>query len=295
MTEQERSFINTVAQLASEAFPDLRVSDDGWLLRFHASGASPDASPVTWDLHNAFAKVQANPHLANDIIRYFLGQTAELLGNNQEKGNADYLRKNVFLAARPPGYVKGCPFEWPILPDHSIYFAVDHGETVGFLTETDAGILAANSSELMELAWNNTFAEECNPALEHCFGGQGLILKATGRFQTLAHLLYWPPALKAILLRSAPNLCRGYAILSVPTPGVIAVLAGEFLPAMKDIQEALLRQHGRLASESIYALDNAQFVGKLAGEVEGKVFAVALAEYGFGKADRREPPFRPTI
>lgn len=293
MTEQERSFINTVAQLASEAFPDWRVSNDGWLLRFHASGASPDASPVTWDLHNAFAKVQASPHLANDIIRYFLGQTAELLRNNQEKGNVDDFREKIFLAARPPGFIEECPFEWPILPEHSIYFAVDHGERISFLTKADAAVLGSGPSELMELAWNNTFAEERDPALEHCFDGQGLILKASGRFQTLAHLLYWPPALKAILVRSAPNLCRGNAILSVPTPGVIAILASEFLPAMKVIQEALLRRHGRLASESIYVLDNAKFVGKLVGAAEGKVLAVALEKYGFGKADRRELPFQP--
>jgi hypothetical protein len=295
MTGQQRSFIIAVTQRATEVFPDLRVSNDGWFIRFHRIRASPDLSPIVWDLRNFFAEVQSNPQRADEIIQKYLGQVSELLSDNRGHEDSDYLRKNLFLAARPPGFVKGCPFEWAIVPELSLYFAIDHGERVGFLTETAAAILAASSSELMELAWNNTFAEESNPALEHCFNGQGLILKATGRFQTLAHLLYWPPALKAILLRSAPNLCSGAAIISAPTPGVIVVLSIEFLPAMKVIHGALLRQFGRLMSESIYLLENAQFSAKLLGAADGKVFAIALAEYGFGAADTREPPFRPTI
>lgn len=295
MTDQQRSFIIAVTQRATQVFPDLRVSNDGWLIRFHRIRASPDLSPIVWDLHNMFAEVQSNPQRADDIIQRYLGQVSELLSDNRGHEDSDFLRKNLFLAARPPGFIKGCPFEWPMLPDHSIYFAVDHGDRVAFLTETAAGILAASSSELMELAWNNTFAEESHPALEKCLNGQGLILKATGRFQTLAHLLYWPPAMKAILLRNAPNLCRGAAIISAPTPGIVVVLASEFLPAMKVIQEELLRQYGRIMTESIYLLENGQFAAKLLGAADGKVFAVALAEYGFGAADRREPPFRPTI
>ncbi|MBL7223185.1 MAG: hypothetical protein ISS72_04970 [Candidatus Brocadiae bacterium] len=298
MAGSRSSLVSLAVRKARELHPDWQVTPHGFGFRVRAG-----ARTATAMLDNIHEQIRAHPDSADALLTEFVGNLEDVLARPGTRSLED-VRDDLFLVARPLELYethrnnKGAEqlaFMWRVLPDLGIYWAVDCGNTLQYVPRSQFGGWGASVAEVTRIAWENTLAEQANMKVREVPDNGGLAIWSSSRCLSLAHLLYWPRALTALIEAATPQLLSRAVLMSVPAPGMLIVATEACRGVIQAIQDKVLQQHGRLLTESMYLFVEDRIVSKVVGQAGGRLTTVAIEEWGLGAADQRQMSFTPVL
>ena len=297
MSPEQRKFRKEMIRKAQEAFPDHKIQAKGFGFVVHRG----EKEPTTVYLDNTFRMVRHEPEPADTLINRWLEGLRKTVSGQGRNMSFDAARGDLFLAIRPIQTYEladggrdesHLPPPWPVTVDLAVYLMIDLGPSVRYVNHGDIQSWNTTQEEVTRIAYDNTVKTEQETSVL-TLSNAGVIVSSGNRFESLGHLLYWPPNLQEIVSRSIPALSKEPLLISVPVPFALIMTSQRFLHNVVEYQKDLYTKYGRLISGSIHVFKEDRIVAKLIGTVGNRLTCMAIEEYGLGSENDDDRPFIP--
>jgi hypothetical protein len=252
-------------------------------------------------LDNFYRRFQVGEGSLLDMIHDCIAHLETIIATPEDRSFED-ARKDVFLAVRPLRFDEALgerppwgqlAFAWPVLPDLAAYCVIDRGTTFRYVSRSKLDSWNVTAAEVTKVAWENTVAEN-EPINVATFADDGgILIGSRSRWESIAHLLYWPDALADLVDSVIPGLLSHVALLTVPAPDLLVVATEICDPVVRLIQRNALRRHGRLLSKRVYLLEDKRIAGEAVAGTDGDIKRLPIEDWDAGSAAASERPYTP--
>jgi len=297
MSPEQSKFRKEMIRKAQQVLPDHKIQAKGFGFVVHRGAKDP----ITVYLDNMFRMVRHEPEPADKLINRWLEGLRQRASGQGENMSFDAARGDLFLAIRPVQTYEladggrdesHLPPPWPVTVDLAVYLMIDLGPSVRYVNQGDIESWNTTQEEVTRIAYDNTVKTEQETSVLK-LSNAGVIVSSGSRFESLGHLLYWPPNLQRVLSSNIPELSDEPLLLSVPVPFALIMTSQRFLHNVVEFQKDLYEKYGRLISRSIHVFKHDRIVSKVSHVVGNTVTCIGIEEYGLGSEIDEDRPFIP--
>ncbi len=282
MSPERQAFLDMMIAKIHDEFPevDLRLDGFGFILSDEKKGA------LRIEMEIPFLKTYLQPEQTDGIIDDWLSGFRQVVAGEFVSGSFDSVKNDLFLAVLPIQTFKLLTassgdrllaFLWPVTPGLAVYWAVDRGGHVGYVTKSLFESWGITEEEVTRAAYENTVRAEADMNIRTVPEG-GILISSRSRFATIAHLLYWPANLRKLISQHIPERSNDRFLTSVIFPYRMMVIGWGNHRGVKKLQEDQMQAHGPLMSRDVYLLHDGELFDKVSLVHEGVCLVSGLFE-----------------
>lgn len=210
LTPEQRVFSNMMMGRLQAGMPGFEFRSEGFGFAVFENGKAEGRI----ELANLFSTIRARPEEADELIAGWLEELRKAMTDTLDGRSFASVSNHLFLAVRPLAMYeettteegeKAIAFCWPVTPELGIYWAIDCGGSIAYVTRKQFDAWSVTEEEVTKVAYKNTIRDEADMVVVSQ-PKVGLIISSRSRFETVAHLLYWPANLGRLIRHHAPEL-----------------------------------------------------------------------------------------